>query len=397
MTTRTEIPSVFLYFTEGSHDKVYQVQIEPSGADRFVVNFQYGRRGGTLKYGTKTESPVGLYTATHIFNDLVDSKKAKGYTEDPSGRPYAPPPRGGTRRAHIAVNDETNDTIDEPVFQPMPQATKIPAVKSDGTRAFNPQLLTPIKEEDASRYINDDAYMAEEKKNGNRVGIENDGKAIRGFNKKGQERPLPTTVVNSIPKGLRIKVDGELIGDVFHIFDILSMGGIDFSDTPAIERAEAIESLGLNTRYIKPIEIAKTTAEKQAMFDRLKRENAEGIVFKLKNAPYTPGRPNEGGPQVKCKFYHQASVIVLKVNTKRSIRMGVMENGVVIDVGNCTIPPNKAIPPVGAFVEVRYLYAYKGGSIYQPVYDRDRSDELDREDCRIEELVYKAEEEDEQE
>lgn len=391
MTTRIEIPSVFLFYTSGSSDKTYQVQIEPSGVDRYVVNFQYGRRGGTLKYGTKTESPVNLYAAQRIFDDLVESKKAKGYTEDLSGRPYAPTPRGGPRRAHITVNDETNDTIDEPVFQPMPQAPKIPAVKSDGTRAFNPQLLTPIKEEDASRYIYDDAYMAEEKKNGNRVGIENDGKAIRGFNKKGQERPLPTTVVNSIPKGLRIKVDGELIGDVFHIFDILSMGGIDFSDTPAIERAEAIESLGLNTRYIKPIEIAKTTAEKRAMFDRLKRGNAEGIVFKLKNAPYTPGRPNEGGPQVKCKFYHQASVIVLKINAKRSIRMGVMENGEVIDVGNCTIPPNKAIPPVGAFVEVRYLYAYKGGSIYQPVYDRDRSDELDREDCRIEELVYKAE------
>ena len=94
MTTRIEIPSVFLFYTSGSSDKVYQVQIEPSGADRYVVNFQYGRRGGTLKYGTKTSSPVSLYTAQRVFDELVDSKKAKGYTEDPSGRPYAPPPRG---------------------------------------------------------------------------------------------------------------------------------------------------------------------------------------------------------------------------------------------------------------------------------------------------------------
>ena len=37
---------VSLYYREGSSDKVYQAAIEPAG-NQFVVNFAYGRRGGT--------------------------------------------------------------------------------------------------------------------------------------------------------------------------------------------------------------------------------------------------------------------------------------------------------------------------------------------------------------
>ena len=71
--------------------------------------------------------------------------------------------------------------------------------------------------------------------------------------------------------------------------------------------------------------------------------------------------------------------------------MGVLDGETVVPVGNVTIPPNKEVPPLNALVEVRYLYAYKGGSLYQPTYIMDRSDELDREECVISQLSYKSE------
>jgi hypothetical protein len=45
-----------------------------------------------------------------------------------------------------------------------------------------------------------------------------------------------------------------------------------------------------------------------------------------------------------------------------------------VEVGNVTIPPNFDIPPAGSLVDVRYLYARLGGSLYQPVYLGPRTD-----------------------
>ena len=60
-------------------------------------------------------------------------------------------------------------------------------------------------------------------------------------------------------------------------------------------------------------------------------------------------------------------------------------------MGNCTIAPNKDIPEENDLIEVRYLYAYKGGSLYQPTYQGLR-DDIEEDACIITQLKYKAEE-----
>lgn len=60
----------------------------------------------------------------------------------------------------------------------------------------------------------------------------------------------------------------------------------------------------------------------------------------------------------------------------------------VVSVGNVSIPPNHEIPAVGAVVECRYLYAFPGGSIFQPVYLGVR-DDIPKEECVISQLKYK--------
>ncbi|MBW2731201.1 MAG: hypothetical protein JRH20_02345 [Deltaproteobacteria bacterium] len=73
------IKQVSLAFRLGTSDKVYEVDLCEVGADQFVVNFRYGRRGATLRDGSKTALPVARAAADKIFDKLVSSKVDKGY------------------------------------------------------------------------------------------------------------------------------------------------------------------------------------------------------------------------------------------------------------------------------------------------------------------------------
>ncbi|MCD8405577.1 WGR domain-containing protein [Tenacibaculum dicentrarchi] len=69
-----------LYFSDEKSDKVYEVDLCES-QDLFIVNFRYGKRGASLREGTKTVFPVSYEEAEKIFNKLVGSKEKKGYSE----------------------------------------------------------------------------------------------------------------------------------------------------------------------------------------------------------------------------------------------------------------------------------------------------------------------------
>ncbi len=71
-----------LKFQDSKSDKVYEVDLCDAGNNTYLVNFRYGRRGATLKEGTKTESPISLEKAEKTFNTLVASKKKKGYVDE---------------------------------------------------------------------------------------------------------------------------------------------------------------------------------------------------------------------------------------------------------------------------------------------------------------------------
>jgi hypothetical protein len=67
---------------EGRSDKIYEVDLvdleRPDDA-RYLVNFRYGRRGRSLRDGTKTSSPVTRPNAEKLFDSVVVSKINDGY------------------------------------------------------------------------------------------------------------------------------------------------------------------------------------------------------------------------------------------------------------------------------------------------------------------------------
>ena len=60
-------------------------------------------------------------------------------------------------------------------------------------------------------------------------------------------------------------------------------------------------------------------------------------------------------------------------------------------VGYCSCNRN---PPLGSIAEIKYLYAYRGGCLYQPAF-KELRDDVDVSECTTSQLKYKSEENDE--
>lgn len=346
--------STTLYYQDGSSDKVYQATIEPKGSG-FVVNFAFGRRGSTLNTGTKTQNPVDLPSAEKIFDKLIREKMAKGYTEGANGAPYSSP----------AESKEYSGIL--------------------------PQLLNPIDEDQLERYISSPDWVMQEKFDGRRILLLKQGKAVRGINRKGLFVGIPESIQKD---ALRIEgdylIDGESIGDNYYVFDLLQSRGEDLRPLPYRVRLTRLIIELRTSDYIARATNFVTEKEKRGFIETAQIVHKEGVVFKRFDAPYTSGRPNSGGNQLKCKFYATASFIVAAVNKQRSVLLALMNDGKQVPSGNVTVPTNQTIPSVGQVVEVRYLYAHQqSGSVYQPTL-LGRREDIDPQECTVSQLKFKA-------
>ena len=68
-----------LFFKEGNSDKVYEIDLCELSSDKYLVNFRYGKRGATLKEGTKTPAAIPRGQAEIVFAELENEKRKKGY------------------------------------------------------------------------------------------------------------------------------------------------------------------------------------------------------------------------------------------------------------------------------------------------------------------------------
>jgi bifunctional non-homologous end joining protein LigD len=362
-STSTHIQSTSLYFREGPSDKEYHAAIEAHD-DGYIVNFAYGRRGSTLTAGTKTADPVSLAEATKVFDKLVASKIAKGYRA-----------LGGSLTPYQQSGGEGTDT---------------------GIRC---QLLNPIEKDELSRLLTDNRHCLQEKHDGRRLLVRKQGDEITGINRRGLIVALPDAIrqaVAAIP--FDVLIDGEAVGETLHAFDLLEAKGNDLRQRRYLDRHSGLLMvIPPNLLALRWVSTAIEPDDKVETYEELRLTNREGVVFKNVDAPYSPGRPNSGGTQLKYKFVESASFIVTGRNAKRSVALGLYNgdsgnaNDTLVPAGNVTIPPNHDVPEVGDVVDASYLYAYRqSGSIYQPVYLGKRTD-IPAAECTTDQLKYKAE------
>lgn len=381
MTKATQSPvqnrpvalSTFLHFQDGHSDKVYNVFLVAASGyihnknEVFDVTFEYGRRGSTLQTGTKSSS-VDLIKATKMYNKIIGEKKAKGY-QDISGF-------------------STGHTL-----------TSGPRKKDSG---INLMLLNEIEEDEVEKYLEDDRYLMQEKMDGERRAILVTPNLVTGVNRKGQEVPLPNKLADDLQFTtfgfVDFVLDGEQIGDEYYAFDLLAANKSNQRYNACAFRLENLQTIieSGNYQFVHFVKPATTYAEKMKLIEKLRENDKEGVVFKFKEGAYIPGKHTGKNiaalMQLKFKFYDTASFIVIAQNDQRSVQIGVsLQNDTdkILPVGNVTIPVNFKVPNPDAIVEVRYLYAYRGGSVYQPVYLGERND-LSIDDCHIGQLKYKS-------
>lgn len=344
-----------LFFTEGSSDKIYHVEIVEEN-EEFFVNFRFGKRNTKLQMGTKTTSPVEFEKAEKIYEKLIKEKTSKGYTFDEIGTPF-----------HRQNN----------VVRTM----------------YLPQLLNPIQERELEKYLKDDLYIAQQKIDGIRIIVELINDQVTAYNRSGIEVKLASTISDELIRlGMNLILDGELVKDKYYVFDLLN-DQVDIRDLPLIDRFNKLFNYfkDFTSKRVTLVNLIEGYPQKLEFFDTLKITNAEGIVFKHKNSPYEAGRPNSFGNQLKFKFVTSASVIVTRLNDKQSVSIALKDGDKVVDVGNVRIPPNAIYPKPNDIIEVQYLYAFKDTSkLFQPVYLSQRID-VNSDECNIEQLKYKEE------
>lgn len=349
---------ISLYFNDDrGSDKEYHADLLKSG-DGWVCNFRYGRRGSALASGTKTKEPIVYEKAKKLFEKLVAEKMGKGYTPSETGTAY-------------------QSTPNEALFT-----------------GILPQLLNPVDECDLEALFKDPAWSLSVKHDGERRMTSNVGGEWFGINRKGMRVALPMPVVEGLAgMGDNMVIDGEIIGDVLHIFDVMRVGGLDVRDRSFFKRYSMLEALlssMAKNPSIKLVSAHGLEESKRAIFKAVKESNGEGVCFKQWESEYIPGRPNTLGSQLKFKFVETATLVVDAQNkTKRSVKVAAFnQNGAKVQLGNVTIPPNHVVPEVGLIVSIAYLYAYPGGCLFQPVYLGQRTDQ-DLGDCVLSQLKYK--------
>ena len=361
------LPNVTLYFKKGSSDKVYSVWIsETETTGHYKVLFEYGPRNKTQTRGVKVDNQT-FDDAKKVFDKLVTRQLKRGYTYG-----EAKVPAGS------------------------------PQIESKQTNWF-PQLLVEVDQETLIQTYRDWTaagrfMMVQTKHDGERRGVITANGNLTGANRKGFSKEIAEDIQDSLKvlaEELKLIgiLDCEDMGDHYVIFDYIASDCESFSGR-AIKLTAMLRHIlykGLENLIVDLPVLIYSEEQLIDFIEAAKDRNEEGIVARPADLEYSEGINKEC---LKLKFWDAATVKVISHHaTKRSVRVGVLdanlpENDQWIDVGSCTIPPNKSIPEPGDLVEIRYLYAYPGGSLYQPIYKEPRSD-VTAEDCRIAQLKYK--------
>lgn len=351
--------SVNLFFTEGSSDKVYNAQLEVR-ADGWAVAFQYGRRGKPLSAGEKGTG-LPYEKALKVYDRLVAEKAAKGYTEAKTG---------------IAFSS---------------------AAFACQVTGYQPQLLNEIDPEEALELGPD--WLVQEKHDGERRGMLADATGLRFANRRGIEVGVQTPIAEAFQRLHEIvgpmALDAEDMGSHAVIFDVLRHPMVQdgtFRERVSIllHLQKAILDAGLGGALMvdvpAPIDVFFATLE-----SRLREAGAEGYVLRHADSLYTSGRPASGGSALKVKYWEDATCRTAEGREgKRSVGLEVLDpKGNWIRVGNVTVPPSVDMPEPGSLVDVKYLYAFEGGSLFQPTFKGLRTD-VSEIDCRIDRLKIKG-------
>ena len=246
-----------------------------------------------------------------------------------------------------------------------------------------PELLTLISPEQAAKYILDDCFWLQQKRDGVRLIIRRQGQHLEGWNKQGQ----PAAVELGLARALLFLnvqsfiLDGEFERkEGYHCWDLLSADEIDLADCPYGFRYQALQAFAA-CPVLKVVPSWTRSAEKEAMLFEFHCQKAEGVVFKNSEAKYRSGR---AGQHYKLKFEKSATCRVREVDRVRDrVSVEMLDGRAWVEVCGLKVP-NGMLGP-GQYIEVKYLYGTPQNRLVQPRFLTVRED-VSESDCGLEQV-----------
>lgn len=254
-----------------------------------------------------------------------------------------------------------------------------------------PQLVKPIEEEQLDRFLDLDGWWMQEQVGGERRLIANEGNGKwSSWNKNGDMLDLPAVIVEELNHTTLMAdtvIDGNILGDVYHPFDVLRLNGSHMMPKILRERAVALLDVPL-TEHVRPLSFFRAEDVKKAAFAHFEATGSEGVVFKHSGSEYNAS-------QLKHSFQQSATFQVIKsINTSnalstRRILIGAYDDGrVLTEMGFVLIADNQEAPREGEMVEIGYLHAIKNGGLENPVYLGVRNDQF-AQNCLLSKLKHR--------
>lgn len=242
-------------------------------------------------------------------------------------------------------------------------------------RATTPEWTTQIADGKlAERLIVSDAYIMQEKVDGQRLAVRIDEDGIRGYNKRGEQVQLhpwlyeEMAMLPEYPWGF----DGEYGVGGYHIFDLVDAPRGSLLDKTLDERIQLLGVMIDTWGIIDKIFVVRTWStpkEKLGGLIQLSISGAEGAVFKPRAAS-----AGFSGQVYKYKFRNTVDAVVISNHdTKASINVGVYKDNVLTSIGNCSLLGRTQVDP-GSVVEISYRVIGAGGHMVEPVFSRVRTD-----------------------
>jgi len=233
-------------------------------------------------------------------------------------------------------------------------------------------IQTPLEGSDSEleQLLSNPDYCLQEKKNGDRVLVKKDGHLVVGFNRIGRVTGVPA-VIEKVITFLKddFIVDGEIVGDQYYIFDIISLNNETVSSLTFTDRQKLITNLlygkssvlssvsQLGCDYVETSKRSSFEFYKNKWNQNKDNVDFDGVVFKDIHGEYLRGKSSLC---VKYNFNNKKKFIVISVDQHR-VAFGLLtilslDNLVLIQIGQVDrkYAIGLSILRVGDVIEIEY-------------------------------------------
>jgi len=229
---------------------------------------------------------------------------------------------------------------------------------------------------DLKPYFADEHYAVEQKFDGHRILLHTKNGEVTPFQRDGKTSQhyakfqTPSWISNVLGfRGKEVVLDGELIDDKLHVFDVPYFEGYLEGRDPFERRRillEALFEVGHFNEHLRLVTSVSKSDEKIEMFRRCLDQKAEGIIIKDIDSFYAPGRHRS---MLKLKFTRTADLMIVSIGQdgKNSAEVAATddEHDEAVIVGKVSLNGKEKVK-LGDIVEVEYLYVGVHGRLTQP-------------------------------